>query len=41
MNDFKWQLYDLTKDWTQAEDVAAKEPDKLRDIAVHNGSHEI
>jgi len=32
MNDFKWQLYDLTKDWTQAEDVAAKEPDKLRDM---------
>jgi len=32
MNDFKWQLYDLTKDWTQAEDIAAKEPDKLRDM---------
>jgi arylsulfatase A-like enzyme len=32
MNGFKWQLYDLTKDWTQAEDVAAKEPDKLRDM---------
>ena len=25
-----WELYDLTKDWTQSEDVAAKFPDKLR-----------
>jgi arylsulfatase len=25
----KWELYDLTKDWTQFEDVAAKYPDKL------------
>jgi arylsulfatase A-like enzyme len=32
MNDFKWQLYDLTKDWTQADDLAAKMPDKLRDM---------
>jgi arylsulfatase len=32
MNGFKWQLYDLTKDWTQADDVASKMPDKLRDM---------
>ncbi len=32
MNDFTWELYDLTKDWTQAEDLAAKMPDKLRDM---------
>jgi arylsulfatase A-like enzyme len=32
MNGFKWQLYDLTKDWTQADDLAAKMPDKLRDM---------
>jgi arylsulfatase len=32
MNTFKWQLYDLTKDWTQADDLAAKMPDKLRDM---------
>jgi hypothetical protein len=32
MNGFKWELYDLKKDWTQAEDLAAKMPDKLRDM---------
>ena len=32
MNGFKWQLYDLTKDWTQADDLAATIPDKLRDM---------
>ncbi|MEU8133746.1 arylsulfatase [Streptodolium elevatio] len=25
----KWELYDTTKDWTQAHDVAAEHPDKL------------
>ncbi len=25
-----WELYDVTKDWTQFEDVAAKYPEKLR-----------
>jgi arylsulfatase A-like enzyme len=29
-NAFKWELYDLTKDWTQFDDVAAQYPDKLR-----------
>ena len=32
MNDFKWELYNLSDDWTQAVDLAAKEPDKLRDM---------
>jgi arylsulfatase len=29
---FPWELYDLTKDWTQYEDVAAQFPDKLREL---------
>jgi arylsulfatase A-like enzyme len=32
MNGFHWQLYDLTKDWTQADDLAKQMPDKLRDL---------
>jgi len=32
MNDFKWELYNLGDDWTQARDLAASEPDKLRDM---------
>jgi hypothetical protein len=32
MNSFKWELYDLRKDWTQADDLAAKMPDMLRDM---------
>ena len=32
MNDFKWELYNLDEDWTQANDLAAKMPDKLRDM---------
>jgi arylsulfatase A-like enzyme len=32
MNGFHWQLYDLDKDWTQADDLAAKMPGKLRDM---------
>lgn len=31
-NDVTWELYDLTKDWTQYEDVAAKYPEKLREL---------
>jgi arylsulfatase len=27
-----WELYDLTKDWTQATDVAAKNPEKLKEM---------
>jgi arylsulfatase A-like enzyme len=30
MNGFPWQLYNLTEDWTQANDLAGKMPDKLR-----------
>ncbi len=28
-----WELYDLTKDWSQSEDVAAKYPDKVKEMA--------
>jgi arylsulfatase len=30
MNSYKWELYDLTKDWTQYDDLAASNPAKLR-----------
>ena len=30
--DYPWELYDLTKDWTQADDVAAKNPAKLKEL---------
>jgi arylsulfatase len=30
--DYSWELYDLRNDWTQAEDVAAKYPDKLKEL---------
>ena len=30
--DYPWELYDLTKDWTQYEDVAAKNPAKLKEL---------
>lgn len=29
---YPWELYDLRNDWTQAEDVAAKYPDKLKEL---------
>ncbi|MCK1276018.1 arylsulfatase [Bradyrhizobium sp. 61] len=32
MNSFKWELYDLEKDWTQADNLGATMPDKLRDM---------
>jgi len=31
-NDFKWELYDLTKDWTQFNDLAKSNPEKLREL---------
>jgi arylsulfatase len=31
-NNVTWELYDLTKDWTQFEDVAAQNPGKLREL---------
>ena len=30
--DYPWELYDLRNDWTQYEDVAAKYPDKLKEL---------
>jgi arylsulfatase A-like enzyme len=30
MNGFPWELYNLTEDWTQANNLAAKMPEKLR-----------
>lgn len=30
--DFPWELYDLRSDWTQYEDVAAKNPEKLKEL---------
>jgi arylsulfatase len=30
--DYPWELYDLRKDWTQSEDVAAKNPAKLKEL---------
>lgn len=32
MNGFKWQLYNIDEDWTQANDLSPKMPDKLRDM---------
>ncbi|CAN7346993.1 arylsulfatase [Phyllobacterium sp. LjRoot231] len=29
---YNWELYDLTKDFSQFDDLATKEPDKLRDM---------
>jgi arylsulfatase len=31
-NNVTWELYDLTKDWTQFNDVAAKYPDKVKEL---------
>ena len=30
--EYPWELYDLSKDWTQADDVAAKYPAKLKEL---------
>ncbi|MRR57816.1 MAG: arylsulfatase, partial [Deltaproteobacteria bacterium] len=30
--DYPWELYDLSKDWTQSNDVAARYPDKLKEM---------
>jgi len=29
---FKWELYDLNKDWTQADNLAANMPDKVKEM---------
>jgi len=31
-NNATWELYDLSKDWTQHDDVAAANPDKLKEL---------
>jgi arylsulfatase len=31
-NNVTWELYDLSKDWTQSEDVAAKHPEKVKEL---------
>jgi arylsulfatase len=31
-NNVTWELYDLNKDWTQFENVAAKNPDKVKEL---------
>jgi arylsulfatase A-like enzyme len=32
LNNVTWELYDLNKDWTQFDDVAAKHPDKVNEL---------
>jgi len=32
MNAYKWELYDLSKDWTQSNDLAASNPAKLKEM---------
>jgi len=32
IDDFKWELYDLSKDFSQANDVASTQPKKLREL---------
>ena len=32
MNDYKWELYNVDKDFSEANDLAAKEPKKLREL---------
>ena len=32
VNGVKWELFDLTKDWTQNHDVSAANPDKLKEL---------
>ena len=32
INDYKWELYNLTEDYSQFNDLAAKNPDKLKEL---------
>ncbi|HEX2973884.1 MAG TPA: sulfatase-like hydrolase/transferase, partial [Tepidisphaeraceae bacterium] len=32
LNSSTWELYDLTKDWTQSNDIAAQNPDKVKEM---------
>lgn len=31
-DDFKWELYDVTRDFSQSNDLAAREPEKLKEL---------
>src|SRR5262249_32115166 len=33
LNNVTWELYDLTKDWTQSRDLAAQQPGKVKQMA--------
>jgi arylsulfatase A-like enzyme len=33
LNNVTWELYDLSRDWTQADDVAAANPGKVKELA--------
>ena len=43
LNNVTWELYDLTKDWTQSNDVAAKHPGQAQGVegAVPRGGDEV
>ena len=43
LNNCTWELYDLTKDWSQDNDVAAQYPDKLKEMKelVPQGGEEV
>ena len=43
INDYKWELYNLTEDYSQSNDLAAKMPDKLKEMqaAVRAGGSEV
>ena len=32
INAYKWELYDISHDWTQDENLAEKHPEKLREL---------
>ncbi len=32
VNSYKWELYDLRKDWTQNDDLSSSNPEKLREL---------
>jgi arylsulfatase A-like enzyme len=32
VSDYRWELYNLTEDYSQADDLAAKNPDKLKEL---------
>jgi arylsulfatase A-like enzyme len=33
LNNCTWELFDLTKDWTQCDDLAAQHPEKVKELA--------